>query len=248
MTLDDIFHTHTPSIESSAEQLSSSGCDINCGFCTPIHFVQVHSMASKNLQFLLLLVLLSLAFVAQLAQGDVVGLKVKVEGGMCEVVMNGTNYPCIEYTVETEDGFLLGLQRIPHGCAGGRNKKEGRRIPVLLQHGLLQGGDNWVLNPPGQSLGFILADEGFDVWIANGRGTRWSHGHASIPKSDRKYWDWTWSELAEYDLPAMLEFVMTTTGSKVFYVGHSQVKPCCGKQILHTCNSCFFSRIFVYVW
>lgn len=142
---------------------------------------------------------------------------------MCSAVINGTGYPCIEYTVETEDGFLLGLQRIPYGCGGRKRDNITQRAPVLLQHGLLQAGDNWVLNLPGQSLGYVLADAGFDVWIANGRGTRWSHGHIRHSKCDRKYWDWTWDELAEYDVPALLEFVLRKTGSKVFYVGHSQV-------------------------
>ncbi|XP_024371740.1 triacylglycerol lipase 1 [Physcomitrium patens] len=143
----------------------------------------------------------------------------KKEKGMCSMVLDGTGYACREYTVETEDGFLLGLQRISPAIERSNVTK---RLPVVLQHGLLQGGDNWVLNFPGQSLGFILADEGFDVWIANGRGTRWSHGHRRYSKHDRRYWDWTWDELAQYDLPALFEFIMTATGSKVFYVGHSQ--------------------------
>jgi len=165
------------------------------------------TMARSIFQF----VILVLALTAIGASGE--------EGkGMCATVVNGTGYPCTEYTVETQDGFLLGLQRISRGRDGTK------RLPVLLQHGLLQGGDNWFLNLPSQSLGFILADEGFDVWIANGRGTRWSHGHKTYSKHDREYWDWTWDELAEFDLPAMLKFVMTTTGSKVFYVGHSQVR------------------------
>lgn len=135
------------------------------------------------------------------------------------VVVEGTGYACEEYTVETQDGFLLGLQRISHGAA---RTQTSAPLPVLLQHGLLQGGDSWVLNLPGQSLAFILADAGFDVWIANGRGTRWSHGHKRFSKRDREYWDWTWDELAEFDLPALLAFVTATTSSKVFYVGHSQ--------------------------
>jgi hypothetical protein len=48
----------------------------------------------------------------------------------------------------------------------------------------LQGGDDWVLNNPQESLGFMLADHGYDVWIGNMRGTRWSHGHIYLTPSD----------------------------------------------------------------
>ena len=36
------------------------------------------------------------------------------------------------------------------------------------------------------------------------------------------YWKFSWSEHGNYDLPAMLTFIKSTTGaSKVAYVGHS---------------------------
>lgn len=49
----------------------------------------------------------------------------------------------------------------------------------------VQGGDAWFLDSPEESLGFVLADHGFDVWVGNVRGTRWSHGHISLSENDK---------------------------------------------------------------
>lgn len=93
---------------------------------------------------------------------------------------------------------------------------------MLLQHGLFMAGDAWFINTKEQSLGFILADRGFDVWVGNVRGTRWSHGHISLKTRSKAFWDWSWEELALYDLAGMIEYIYQTAGSKVFVVGHSQ--------------------------
>jgi predicted alpha/beta hydrolase len=38
------------------------------------------------------------------------------------------------------------------------------------------------------------------------------------------FWDWTWDQLADYDLPAVLQFIYNKTGGqKVHYIGHSLV-------------------------
>ncbi|XP_010943219.2 triacylglycerol lipase 1 [Elaeis guineensis] len=144
---------------------------------------------------------------------------VRCSDGVCAQLIRPLGYPCSEHTVETKDGFLLSVQHIPHGRVA-LGEKTGP--PVFLQHGLFQGGDTWFVNSVEESLGSILADNGFDVWVGNVRGTRWSYGHVTLSENDKAFWDWSWQELAQYDLLAMITYVYSATNSKVFYVGHSQ--------------------------
>ncbi|KAJ4837477.1 sphingosine N-acyltransferase subunit lip1 [Turnera subulata] len=138
---------------------------------------------------------------------------------LCSLLIEPAGYPCTEHTIQTKDGYLLALQRVSSSNGGLRMQ---RGPPVLLQHGLFMGGDAWFLGSPEESLGFILADQGFDVWVGNVRGTFWSHGHVSLSKKDKEFWDWSWQELALYDLAEMIHYISSATNSKVFIVGHSQ--------------------------
>ncbi|KAH8483886.1 hypothetical protein H0E87_028337, partial [Populus deltoides] len=83
-------------------------------------------------------------------------------------------------------------------------------------------GVTWLLNQPEQNLPTILADQGFDVWISNTRGTRFSNRHLSLQVNQQGYWNWSWDELAKFDLPAVFDYVYNETGQKIHYVGHSQ--------------------------
>ncbi|KAK1358938.1 hypothetical protein POM88_043412 [Heracleum sosnowskyi] len=140
--------------------------------------------------------------------------------GLCSQVIQPLGYICSEHIVQTEDKYLLGLQRVSSSKA---NISEGRRgPPVLLLHGLFVGGEAWFLNGIDNSLGFLLADKGYDVWVGNVRGVQWSHGHVSLSKSNKEFWAWSWTELAKFDLPAMINYVNNITNSKVFVTGHSQ--------------------------
>ncbi|KAF3791978.1 Triacylglycerol lipase 2 [Nymphaea thermarum] len=145
----------------------------------------------------------------------------------CLSMPKGDNFTRFDGTppemVITEDGYILGLQRIPRGrrCVGATNESIPKK-PILLQHGILMDGFTWVVSPPGEGLAYALADEGFDVWIANTRGTRSSRGHKLLDANvDAAYWAWTWVELAKFDLTANVDFVHNLTGQKVNYIAHS---------------------------
>ncbi|KAK7393826.1 hypothetical protein VNO78_22390 [Psophocarpus tetragonolobus] len=119
--------------------------------------------------------------------------------------------------VTTEDSHILSLQRLPAGRSGNKADKP----PVLLQHGLLCDAIIWVTNSPEQSLGFILADNGYTVWLANVCGTKYSRRHTSLNPTHLAYWDWSWDELANYDLPAFAKYVYSHIGQQMHYAGHS---------------------------
>ncbi|KAK8346451.1 hypothetical protein V6Z12_A07G216500 [Gossypium hirsutum] len=141
------------------------------------------------------------------AQENAIAMAPSSDNGICKSMVETHGYDCEEHTVTTQDGYILSMQRIPVGRSGGT---PGNRPPVLLQHGILM------------SLAFVLSDNGYDVWIANSRGTKYSKGHKSLSPKDPAYWDWSWDELVAYDLPATFQYIYDQTGQKLHYVGHSQ--------------------------
>jgi len=129
-------------------------------------------------------------------------------------------YPVEAHTVTTADGYILTAFRIPHGVSASQTVK---RPPVLVQHALLCSSFDWVNNGPNQSLAFILADAGFDVWLGNNRGNIHGQNHTAFPVDSDAFWNFTWDEMALYDLPALVDYVLESTGeSTLSYIGHSE--------------------------
>ncbi|KFM74947.1 Gastric triacylglycerol lipase, partial [Stegodyphus mimosarum] len=136
------------------------------------------------------------------------------------LLISSKGYPVEDHYVQTKDGFILSMQRIPHGKV---NKNTGPKDVVFLQHGLLSASSDWVINFPNQSLGFILADAGYDVWMGNVRGNTYSRRNVNYTPDRKEFWNFSFDEIAERDLPAMIDYILNSTGQKdLFYVGHSQ--------------------------
>jgi len=122
-------------------------------------------------------------------------------------------FPAEAHQVITDDCYKLTLHRIP-----------GKGKPVFLQHGLIDSSATWVIGGSDHGgLAFQLSKEGYDVWLGNYRGNVYSRLHCTLdPDNDQDYWKFSWDEMAKYDLPTSLSYVLQKTGAeKLFYVGHS---------------------------
>lgn len=122
-----------------------------------------------------------------------------------------SGYPLETHSVVTEDGYIVNLFRIPR-----------KGHPVLLVHGIGDSSDSWLILGPTNSLAFHLYDVGFDVWLYNARGNKYSKGHTrSLPR--KQYWNFSYEEMGSHDLPATIDYILLNSSrSKLDYVGFSQ--------------------------
>lgn len=64
--------------------------------------------------------------------------------------------------------------------------------PVILIHGIADSSDSFIMNNK-KSPAFVFAKMGYDVWLGNARGNKYSRRHGSLnSKTDWSYWDHSW--------------------------------------------------------
>lgn len=70
---------------------------------------------------------------------------------------------------------------------------------------------------------FVLAEQGYDVWLGNNRGSKYSHAHLELDPHSREYWDFYQEDMARKDLPTIIDHILAQTGhEKLTYIGHSE--------------------------
>ncbi|KAI5302892.1 cholesterol esterase, partial [Ascosphaera pollenicola] len=165
-------------------------------------------------------------------------------------------YAAEEHVVQTKDGYLLGLHRLPAKRTGPDlidmcARKSGNLSPdigkeifhspqpdipsvdqlsrykkpvVYLHHGLLMNSEVWVcLTSAERCIPFQLVEAGYDVWLGNNRGNKYSKKSTKHPPNSVKFWDFSMDEFAFLDIPASIEYILRVTGQETLsYIGFSQ--------------------------
>jgi len=161
-------------------------------------------------------------------------------------------YPLQVHCAITQDGYILTVHRISartvksktaaetgdvpkpmsdiDSIADGESRMgvastKGRKPAVVLWHGFMQSSEIWVCQPkaPQTSLAFQLADLGYDVFLANTRGNKYSAKHVSKPRDSVEFWDFSLDEVVAMDLPATVDTILRLIQTKkLSIIGFSQ--------------------------
>jgi len=128
------------------------------------------------------------------------------------------DYPVELHYVVTHDGYILEVTRF-----GGKNRYDSKeypepRTPVVLFPEIVFPNSHYVLNTRSESLGFILQDEGYDVWLGTWRGMQYSRRHMTLHPDSWAFWDFTLDDLGT-DFADIVKYIHKKTGQKVVTMG-----------------------------
>ncbi|KAI7481319.1 alpha/beta-hydrolase [Hortaea werneckii] len=148
---------------------------------------------------------------------------------LCEL----QGYVAEEHIVQTKDGYLLGLHRVV-GRQGSAEGQQGQRVNsgegsvgkkvVYMHHGLLMNSEVWVcLTDRERCLPFVLVEQGYDVWLGNNRGNKYSKKSVHSKPTEARFWDFSMDQFAFHDIPDSINYILETTRQpNLSYIGFSQ--------------------------
>ena len=138
-----------------------------------------------------------------------------------EAIADNYGYGWEPHKVDSEDGWRLTMLRI---TSVKDVPIQSDKPPVFMIHGAFDSGFNWTrgaMIAPG--LPGLLAEQGYDVWIGNDRGTPYSNYNIKDGSwSLKERWNFDWSDMGRYDIKAFTAKIIEVTGKpKVSLMGYS---------------------------
>ncbi|KAI5954472.1 hypothetical protein KGF54_002247 [Candida jiufengensis] len=125
-------------------------------------------------------------------------------------------YKAREHVVTTRDGYLLCIHKLEKFNTQDKeeqlnlentNKKNSNKI-VYLHHGLLTNSELWCLGSKKEkTLPYLLVDLGYEVWLGNNRGNKYSRKHLKLSASSVEFWDFSLDEFSYFDIPDIICYI-----------------------------------------
>eukprot|EP00835_Amoeboradix_gromovi_P004033 NODE_293_length_11597_cov_0.181771.p4 type:complete len:297 gc:universal NODE_293_length_11597_cov_0.181771:145-1035(+) len=137
------------------------------------------------------------------------GISLKTKRSDIEHFCDGVEY---HYTA-TKDEYILCMHRLPNPG----------KPAILLCHGFMMCSDIFVIGNPDNSLAKYLHALGYDVWLGNSRGNKYSKKHLRLSTDSEEYWNFSLDEIINFDIPSIIDYVLNITKQTTLtYIGFSQ--------------------------
>lgn len=122
------------------------------------------------------------------------------------------------HEIVTSDGYILRLHRLL--ASDSSNNVISQKPAVFMLHGLFSTSGQFVQLGPQKSLGFYLADNGYDVWLGGMRGGRYGMKHKYLSSNSKKFWNFSLTEIALFDVAEQIDYILSETEfDKLFVTG-----------------------------
>lgn len=105
-------------------------------------------------------------------------------------------YSYENHTITTDDGYILTTLRIPHGKNESTDSNTTKPVALLL-HGIWSSPNDLIIKGD-ESIGFLLAEQGYDVFLMASRGNTYSLGHVNLSSDSVAYWNFRWVLLKRF--------------------------------------------------
>lgn len=107
--------------------------------------------------------------------------------------MRKENFKIDLHHVTTKDGYILSLYNIQPKLRSASNQSKPRI--AFFVHGLLGSAGEFVSSGQNRSAAYFFANQGYDVWLSNLRGTFLAQNHTKFDANTVEYWQFSWHEM-----------------------------------------------------
>jgi pimeloyl-ACP methyl ester carboxylesterase len=114
-------------------------------------------------------------------------------------LIKGAGYEHGRFECETEDGYLVNIDRITNKSAFN---------VILFVHGVLDSAQTWVVHGREKSAAYLAHRCGFDVFMGNFRGVYPRKLAPWKAQSTVSYWNYNIDDLGKYDIAAFVKKII----------------------------------------